>query len=170
MSSLLWYYAPRGSAERHGPVPTRALRALLAEGRLSSDDLVWHEGLREWTRAGSAPELHLEAEAGPVPTPALHRWMTLTGMLSILTGIGGCLTVFGAAAGVLMILAGSAMLGARTALGSLASADPAWSPFLDQLARYARAMTWALFLGILGAVFFAGFYFGLFAGLLSGVR
>ncbi|HOW97552.1 MAG TPA: DUF5362 family protein [Kiritimatiellia bacterium] len=169
MNTLAWYYARRGATERCGPVPTRVLRALLTDGRLSPDDLVWRDGLREWIRAGDVPEFQSDGSASPALSPALRRWMTLAGVLSIFSGIGGCLTLFGAATGVLMIIAGSAMLGARTALGSISSADPAWAPFMDQLARYARAMTWALFLGILGTVFFVCFYFGLFAGILSGI-
>ncbi|MFH1009992.1 MAG: hypothetical protein V1784_02000, partial [bacterium] len=55
-----------------------------------------------------------------------------------------------------------------TALSSVTSVDPALCPFFSHLKRFVQMMAWALILGLLSAVFFAFFYFGLFAGILMG--
>lgn len=168
MNTASWYYARAGAPNRSGPLPTRLLLAMLGDGTLSPDDLVWREGLPDWVRAGSLPEL------SPDPAPAapfsrLRHWLTMAGLLGIVTGIGGCLTLVGAVSGVLLIVGGTALLGARSALDATPPLDPAWRPFFDHLARYARATAWALFLGILSTLFFLFFYFGLFSGILTGV-
>ncbi|MBP7830671.1 MAG: DUF4339 domain-containing protein [Kiritimatiellae bacterium] len=168
MNTASWYYARAGAADRSGPLPTRIVQGMLADGSLSPDDLVWRAGLPGWVRAGSVPELSPEA-APAASLSRLRHWMTIAGILGIVTGIGGCLTIVGAVSGVLMIVAGTALLGARSALDTAPVSDPAWIPFFEQLGRYARATAWALVLGILSAVFFLCFYFGLFAGILTGV-
>ncbi|HQE28034.1 MAG TPA: AIM24 family protein, partial [Phycisphaerae bacterium] len=45
-----WYYA-KGN-QQLGPVTTQELQAMAADGRLSPEDLVWKEGLADWTPAG----------------------------------------------------------------------------------------------------------------------
>src|SRR5688572_9570304 len=46
-----WYFAVGG--KNRGPVSQNTLRKLLAEGRLSNDDLVWHQGMDAWAPAES---------------------------------------------------------------------------------------------------------------------
>jgi uncharacterized RDD family membrane protein YckC len=55
-----WFYA-QGS-NQVGPVAAEQLRAMLADGRLSSSALVWSEGMAAWTAAQAVPEF-----AGAVP-------------------------------------------------------------------------------------------------------
>ena len=49
--------------QRLGPLPVEELKNL----NIQRDTLVWHEGLRDWSRAASLPEL-----SDIVPAPALY--------------------------------------------------------------------------------------------------
>ena len=49
MALVDWYFA-RGSKQM-GPVSAADLRRLAVAGELSPDDLIWREGLAEWTKA-----------------------------------------------------------------------------------------------------------------------
>src|SRR5437879_4477910 len=61
-----WYYAQDGN--RQGPVPEDRLRELAAAGRLRPDDLVWQDGMPDWTPASRVPGLI--PTGGPPPIPA----------------------------------------------------------------------------------------------------
>jgi hypothetical protein len=50
-----WSYIQNGNTL--GPVSEETLRNLLREGLLGWEDLVWHPGLSDWTKAGKFPEL-----------------------------------------------------------------------------------------------------------------
>lgn len=80
-----WYYALRG--ERVGPRSLEEVRALVANGVLDADSLVWTQGMREWAPVGdfsilsptwvpphSSPAPRAEAEWAPAepaaPAPA----------------------------------------------------------------------------------------------------
>ena len=56
-----WYYAREG--QQQGPVPLDYLKHWLASGQLQPTELVWREGMSEWTLAERVPELQ-----GIVPT------------------------------------------------------------------------------------------------------
>lgn len=70
-----WFYAKHGKQE--GPVDLETLRAKLKGGEIIGTDLVWREGMGEWTPAAEVAELTAaEASspaapetAGPVPAP-----------------------------------------------------------------------------------------------------
>ncbi len=58
-----WYYILDG--ERFGPVREDELRAMIADGRLEPDSLVWNESMGEdWAEVNSVPKL-----AAPSPQP-----------------------------------------------------------------------------------------------------
>ncbi|HUT12066.1 MAG TPA: DUF4339 domain-containing protein [Thermoguttaceae bacterium] len=57
--AVQWYYGRGG--QQHGPVTTQQLQKLLASGQLQPSDLVWREGMAEWTAA--------EKVEGLVPKP-----------------------------------------------------------------------------------------------------
>lgn len=59
-----WYYAKDGAQQ--GPVSVDELRQRLASGQLARTDLVWREGMADWTAAGSVAEL---AQAGGPVAP-----------------------------------------------------------------------------------------------------
>src|SRR6516162_3514020 len=64
-----WYYARNGN--RQGPVPEDRLRELAAGGGLRPDDLVWQEGMPDWTSAGKVPGLMPAGSPPPIPVRAV---------------------------------------------------------------------------------------------------
>jgi len=52
-----------------GPFGDVELKAMVADGRLRRDTLVWSQGLDDWRPAGQVPELagHLAAVPPPLP-------------------------------------------------------------------------------------------------------
>ncbi len=50
-----WFYASGG--QQHGPHPETQLRELIARGAVTTDTLVWTEGMADWQRAGEIPGL-----------------------------------------------------------------------------------------------------------------
>lgn len=58
-----WYYAKHGKQE--GPVSLAALRDKFKSGEISPTDLVWKEGMAEWTAASNVPEV-----SAPDPSPS----------------------------------------------------------------------------------------------------
>jgi len=49
-----WFYAK--GRNRLGPIPESELRAMLATGRVTGEDLVWNDSLEDWIAAGSLPQ------------------------------------------------------------------------------------------------------------------
>lgn len=73
-SASNWYYVQRG--ERAGPHTLDQMRALLAEGGLTGETLVWTTGMAQWLPAAGLPILfepvavEAPAEEAPAPPPA----------------------------------------------------------------------------------------------------
>ena len=63
-----WRIAVKG--EQRGPLTLDQLRAMIAEGRLPADTLVWKPGMANWAPLGSVPELTMPVSRGPMPGPA----------------------------------------------------------------------------------------------------
>ena len=64
-----WFYAKDGKQE--GPVDLATLQAKLQGGDLSPSDLIWKEGMAEWTAAENVPEVSggaAPAAAAPAST------------------------------------------------------------------------------------------------------
>ncbi len=55
MSDKIWFFA-RGDTE-HGPVTAKHIKALAQNGKLRGDDLVWREGMPDWSLAGEVSEI-----------------------------------------------------------------------------------------------------------------
>ena len=66
MENAEWYYAVNG--QQVGPVAEGALRPLLSSRRVSMDDLVWQEGMKDWQPAGTVAAF-AGALAPPAPGP-----------------------------------------------------------------------------------------------------
>ena len=85
-----WYCVIGG--QQYGPIGEDVLRQWLAQGRVLHTDLVWREGIAEWTPAGQAPELSAAFGAYPPPAPQAylkpHRGTTVL-VLGII-GLAAC--------------------------------------------------------------------------------
>ena len=66
-----WYYAREG--QQFGPHTEEELKALLAEGKLASHELVWKAGMAGWAPANTvfAPPA---SAGGPPPPPPAPGW------------------------------------------------------------------------------------------------
>jgi len=60
-----WRVAVKG--EQRGPFSLEQVRAMIAEGRLPADALVWRPGMANWAPVGSVPELAAPVGRGPMP-------------------------------------------------------------------------------------------------------
>lgn len=70
-----WHYAKNG--QRVGPVTEADLKALIQSGQLSPSDMVWKQGMTQWTEARSIPGLISEARThapSPPPLPSPMPW------------------------------------------------------------------------------------------------
>lgn len=65
MADAVWYFAD-GDVER-GPITETQLRALIGTGNLKPEDLVWKEGMDDWTAAGEVSGLFDPATSATPP-------------------------------------------------------------------------------------------------------
>ena len=49
-----WHYAKNG--KQQGPVSAESLRSMIVTGEIAPTDLIWREGMADWTPAGQVPE------------------------------------------------------------------------------------------------------------------
>jgi len=63
----VWHVAQGG--EQTGPFAEADLPAMIADGRLTRDTLVWTPGMVAWTRAGDLPDLSARLTDTPPPLP-----------------------------------------------------------------------------------------------------
>ena len=73
MTDEQWFYVADGRPT--GPVAWRDLQQLAETGQLSTEALVWREGLSDWVSAGGVQGLFAPASTPPpLPyTPAMER-------------------------------------------------------------------------------------------------
>jgi len=60
-----WFYS-KGD-QKLGPVPTAELKEMAGDGRLAPTDLIWREGMADWTPAGKAQNLFPANQPPPLP-------------------------------------------------------------------------------------------------------
>ncbi len=177
-----WHYAPAGSQGRQGPVSTAEIRMLIRSGRLQPGDRLWKEGLADWIPVRQAPEFSAlftggaDALGPPAPghprarprsgtatlPPGLQGWMQFVAAVSIVVGVmTAC--VFGL--GILLIVGGVALLGAKNELAVLPPQDPRTARFLTKLATFLKCAGW-FYLGYI--VLMTMYILVLFALFLSG--
>jgi len=70
MSDSQWYYSNNG--RERGPVPMARLKELAAAGTVKASDLVWREGMEDWTPASGIEGL-FPLTPPPVATPPAAR-------------------------------------------------------------------------------------------------
>ena len=54
MSAKIWYYVRDGV--QHGPVDSNEIHAMLTSGMMQTSDLIWRDGMEEWTPLKNHPE------------------------------------------------------------------------------------------------------------------
>jgi hypothetical protein len=67
-----WYFAQNN--QQLGPVPLATLQAMARSGQLNGEDLVWREGMANWTAANQVPGIFgggAPAQAGGWQGPAM---------------------------------------------------------------------------------------------------
>jgi len=79
----------------------------------------------------------------------LRGWMTFVAVMMILSGVLGVLSCFGLVNGILTIVAGVALLGARGALDGMRATDPATWQFLAKLRTCMVATAWTYLIGLI---------------------
>lgn len=167
----LWFYARPGSQEKKGPVSEDELRRLIATGEVTGEFMAWTEGMANWCVLNSLPQWpSLAGGTIPVmipplaPPPSMAGWMTFVGIVNIVIGILSLLTCFGAISGILMLICGTALLGARAALGAT---PPDWSTFLAKLNTFIQMTGVMYVLAILSFIIGLVFFFSTLANALS---
>jgi hypothetical protein len=66
MAEVQWYYARND--QQFGPVSAAELKQLAEAGRLSPDDLLWREGMEQWTTAVNLRGLFATEDVAAVPS------------------------------------------------------------------------------------------------------
>jgi len=155
-----WYYVISETREKSGPHDEAFIRSKFIAGELSPQTLVWHEGSPTWIPAGEAfASLKTPAGSeGKVPLPdGLRGWMTFVGILTLLSSILPALMLYG----IPMLLAGIAVLGARSALDRSPFISPDMVPFFRKLKTAFACWGWmyviSLFASVLFLLAYAGF-------------
>ena len=156
----VWYWR-RNPSEKVGPRSAEEVRAALVAGLLEPGHEVWREGWDAWARIADVEEFRgVTAPARPAAAPppgmavpdGLRGWMSFVGVMNVLLGLFLLVTCVGVIRGILALVAGFAVLGARTALDAASGRiDPALLPFLGKLKTFfiAQGLAYALVLVLL---------------------
>lgn len=170
----MWCYTIGGKDQR-GPISESELRAALEAGVISRAELVWTEGMAGWEPVSDRPEFAqapnpapssddvlLAAPPFPVapesqparvaqkPTAPFGGWLTFVGIMNILGGSLLSFTCVGIPMGILMIIAGAAAMGARTAMEQAATPPRDYAPVIAKVRTYFVLTGVILLLNLLG--------------------
>lgn len=166
-----WYYT-QGKSDRLGPAAESEIVAKITSGQLRGRDLVWKEGMSEWEEIRRHPEFRsvrgsrAGVQVGSTIPGSLQGWMLFVAILTILAGVFYVLSCVGIIPGVLMIIAGTGLLQARSSLDTIReTVDPSWAPFFRGLNRF-MVMTGLVF--IVTMVFALVFFIITVAGSMAG--
>jgi len=116
-----WFYAKGG--QQVGPVSFAEVQALLANGGLRVDELVWTEGMPQWMPAGQVPQLGgMPPQVMPQPLAYGYQPIRPTSVtvLAVIGIILGSLGVLGTGCAVMF------MIGARQQFQNQIQAPLAW--------------------------------------------
>lgn len=165
-----WYYQKEG--ERSGPVTVGAVRAMLARGDLTPDTAVWCDGMQEWQPVRRVAEFTAEdVVAGRLPAPqGLSGWMMFLGVITIVSGALAVLSCFGIPTGVLTIIAGASLIGARTALDGLGQVPAEMMPFLQKIKTFVVMQSIVFIVGIVLTALIFIFYFSVIMAALGSAQ
>jgi len=154
-----WYYVISKTRERSGPHDESFVRAKFIAGEIAPETLVWHDGLANWIPASQVFSA-LQAPSGTdgkVTLPdGLRGWMTFIGVMTILGAVLPSVVLFG----LPLLLAGLALLGARSALDRAPFISPDLVPFFTKLRSFFCCWGWTyilgLFLVVVGLLVYSG--------------
>ncbi len=101
----------------------------------------------------------LAGSSGAVP-PGLTGWMSFVGIMTILAGVLNILSCVGIPSGVLMLIGGIALMGAKTSLEAVREVNPTLLPFFLKLKTFMVTTGWVYILTLillaLGLLFWGG--------------
>lgn len=165
-----WYYVDPKTSGKCGPYDERRIRQGYIDGLLSPRTLVWREGLANWVPLRDAFDLDAAPPLGegriPLP-PGLRGWLLFDGVCTILLALPFLLFPWNIA----LLIAGIALLGARSTLERTPYVPEEILPFLLRLRTVFCAAGWVyIVLIVLSLVFIlAGIHisFATFADTLS---
>jgi hypothetical protein len=137
-------------AEAAAELPAGASAALPATERATSPA----------ARAGAVEKIGLP--------PGLLGWMTFVGIVTIIGGVLGVLSCIGIPTGVLTIVAGAGLLGAKTALESVREVDASLATFFNKLKLFVMMQGVVYIIGFALTVLLVVFYFSVIMAAIAG--
>ncbi len=167
-----WYYVDPKTSDKRGPYDERRIRQGYIDGLLSAGTLVWREGLANWVPLRDALDLTAAPPLGegrvPLPT-GLCGWMLFDGICTIIVSLPLLLLL---PWNIPLLVAGIALLGARSTLERTPYVHEETLPFLLRLRTVFCAAGWVYIVMIVLAivVFLAGVHlsFAALADTVSG--
>lgn len=126
-----WYYSI-DSDIKIGPVDESEIRERLKNQELTENTLLWSSGMDQWVRLsqtttfGTPHQPPILQGQPPVPLAiptGLRSWITFLGICLLISGILACISVVGILPGIPLLLAGTALFGARSALNEPVEMD-----------------------------------------------
>ncbi len=165
-----WYYVDPKTSDKRGPYDERRIRQGYIDGLLSAGTLVWREGLANWVPLRDALDLTAAPPLGEgrVPLPAgLCGWMLFDGICTIFVSLPLLLLL---PWNIPLLVAGIALLGARSTLERTPYVHEETLPFLLRLRTVFCAAGWVYIVMIVLAIvlFLAGVHLS-FAALADTV-
>lgn len=153
-----WYYVDSKTSDKRGPYDERGIRQGYIDGLLSARTLVWREGLANWVPLRDALDLSAAPPLGegrvPLP-PGLCGWMLFDGICTIVVSLPLLLLL---PWNIPLLVAGIALLGARSTLERTPYVHEETLPFLLRLRTVFCAAGWVYIVMIVLAIviFLAG--------------
>jgi hypothetical protein len=173
MQEKEWFYR-RTQDEKQGPVPESAIRAMIDRGELMPPHELWTPGMTEWVRVDRVPDFRPPpAEPGPAtpavaaPTAAVAPAAPAAGANTI-GGAIGVLSCIGLPTGILQIVGGISLFGAKTALEGQGDVEATMVPFLQKLKLFMLMQGIVFLLGLILVAIAFIFYFGAIMAIIAG--
>jgi hypothetical protein len=149
-----WYYVDPKTSDKRGPYDERRIRQGYIDGLLSAGTLVWREGLANWVPLRDALDLTAAPPLGedrvPLP-PGLCGWMLFDGICTIIVSLPLLLLL---PWNIPLLVAGIALLGARSTLERTPYVHEETLPFLLRLRTVFCAAGWVYIVMIVLAIVF----------------
>lgn len=149
-----WYYVDPKTSDKRGPYDERRIRQGYIDGLLSAGTLVWREGLANWVPLRDALDLSAAPPLGegrvPLP-PGLCGWMLFDGICTIVVSLPLLILL---PWNIPLLVAGIALLGARSTIERTPYVHEETLPFLLRLRTVFCAAGWVYIVMIVLAIVF----------------